>query len=354
MIDIDIPAGERGSGVPAADNTHYILRTGVREVWPLRFPDGTQPPDRLGSGAPMEVQVLVGDATDNGAQVVGSSARRRRALHAAAQVAEGGNGGSGSADAGEAPQHIANLEAGAAGVGSGSMVEGSGTSQLRKPRQQQRQGSQASGVEEALAKLHDRRMGPAGSRHRAKPQATLEPGASNATLQQERHGVDGASTGSSSGSSGTSEQQPEDAAAARLDLEWLRRHRQQRRRRQQQEVDPGATLDGGSSSSDSVGSSSTSTDGAVSGAVEDDSFVDRLTVLSWRLLPTQTKPKYYLSGSSSTTASRSGDTSGAHQFVYNTNRLRMDDVSTVIFITNMCGYGPAMTVEVSGPHGRGE
>ncbi len=54
---------------------------------------------------------------------------------------------------------------------------------------------------------------------------------------------------------------------------------------------------------------------------------------------------------------RDGELDGAEDdssgFRYNTDRLLMDDVSTIIFVTDMCGHGPAASIEVGGAGGRG-
>ncbi|KAG2450776.1 hypothetical protein HYH02_004613 [Chlamydomonas schloesseri] len=287
----------------------------------------------------MEVQVLVNDMADTGAQVLGGSAGRRRGLHAVAS--ENGNGGLASgAGASSSPHHVANLEPGAAAPAEVSV------DLQRQPRKAQ-QGAGAGGVEEVLARLQDRRMGPAGSRHRAKPQAAAQAAGAqkNGTLLQPRRAEGGGqaaveSDASSAHDTAAVQQQPQ-LGDATSGLGWLRRRRQQRRmqrRMQQEAAAPGANAEGGSSRRAGDGSSNGSAAGG------EDNAADRLTVLSWRLLPTTSKPRNYLS-SSTTTASRSGGTSGAYQFMYNTNRLRMDDVSTVIFITDMCGNGPAVTVE---------
>lgn len=44
---------------------------------------------------------------------------------------------------------------------------------------------------------------------------------------------------------------------------------------------------------------------------------------------------------------------GGSGFRYNTDRLLMDDVSTIIFVTDMCGHGPAASREVGGAEWRG-
>ncbi|GFR48548.1 hypothetical protein Agub_g10447 [Astrephomene gubernaculifera] len=74
-----------------------------------------------------------------------------------------------------------------------------------------------------------------------------------------------------------------------------------------------------------------------------------LTVLDWRLLD----PQQPASSSSSSVATagvvnvRDAELSSddSVSFSYNSQRLVMDDVSTVIFILDMCGKGPAMSVE---------